>query len=563
MGEQVIVLTELTKQYGKFTAVDHIRLSIRKGEIFGLLGPNGAGKSTTILMMMGLTEPTSGIVEICGINSTTHPIEVKRKIGYLPEDVGFYDDMTGLENLMYTARLNGIPDKEAKVKALELMKRVGLEDQLKKKTGKYSRGMRQRLGLADVLIKNPEIIILDEPTSGIDPAGVQEFIELIRWLSKEEGLTVLFSSHHLDQAQKVCDRVGLFSNGKILALIDMAELKEKKQELSDIYNHYLRKEAKGMSKVNHPFWVIVHKEISDHVKSWRFLILIGIIALTCMGSLYTALTNIGAAIKPDDPDSSFLFLKLFTASDGTLPSFVLFINFLGPLLGIALGFDAVNSEQNKGTLSRMLSQPIHRDCIINAKFVAALIVIGIMLFVLGFLVMGFGLIAIGIPPTAEEFWRIVFFLITSIFYVAFWLNLAILFSLRFRQAATSALASVAVWLFFSVFYTMIVNLVAKGLSPSQMASPYQIISYQKFILGLMRLAPSELFNEATTTLLMPSVRSIGPLTMEQVQGAIPSPLPLGQSLLVVWPQLTGLIAATVICFAISYIMFMRREIRSR
>ncbi len=161
---------------------------------------------------------------------------------------------------------------------------------------------------------------------------------------------------------------------------------------------------------------------------------------------------------------------------------------------------------------------------------AALIVIGVMLFVLGFLVMGFGLIAIGIPPTAEEFWRIVFFIITSIFYVAFWLNLAILFSLRFRQAATSALASVAVWLFFSVFYTMIVNLVAKGLSPSQMASPYQIISYQKFILGLMRLAPSELFNEATTTLLMPSVRSLGPLTMEQVQGAIPSPLPLGQSL---------------------------------
>jgi len=238
MGEQVIVLTELTKQYGKFTAVDHIRLSIRKGEIFGLLGPNGAGKSTTILMMLGLTEPTSGIVEICGINSTTHPIEVKRKIGYLPEDVGFYDDMTGLENLMYTARLNGIPDKEAKVKALELMKRVGLEDQLKKKTGKYSRGMRQRLGLADVLIKNPEIIILDEPTSGIDPAGVQEFIELIHWLSKKEGLTVLFSSHHLDQVQKVCDRVGLFSSGKLLALIDMAELKEKKQELSDIYNHY-------------------------------------------------------------------------------------------------------------------------------------------------------------------------------------------------------------------------------------------------------------------------------------------------------------------------------------
>ena len=282
-----------------------------------------------------------------------------------------------------------------------------------------------------------------------------------------------------------------------------------------------------------------------------------------MGALDTALTNIGAAIKPDDPDGSFLFLKLFTVSDGTLPSFVLFINFLGPLLGIALGFDAVNSEQNKGTLSRMLAQPIHRDCIINAKFVAALIIIGALLFALGLLVMGCGLIAIGIPPTPEEFWRIILFIITGIFYVAFWLNISILFSLCFRQAATSALASVAVWLFFSVFYAMIVNVVAKALSPSGMVSVYHQISYQKFILGLMRLAPSELFNEATTTLLMPSIRSLGPLTMEQLQGAIPSPLPLGESIMIVWSQLTGLIAATVVCFAISYIVFMRREVRSR
>ena len=318
-----------------------------------------------------------------------------------------------------------------------------------------------------------------------------------------------------------------------------------------------------MNKVKHPFWVIVHKEIADHVHSLRFIILISIIVLTCMGALYTALTNIGAAIKPDDPDGSFLFLKLFTVSDGTLPSFVLFINFLGPLLGIALGFDAVNSEQNKGTLSRMLAQPIHRDCIINAKFVAALIIIGALLFALGLLVMGCGLIAIGIPPTPEEFWRIILFIITGIFYVAFWLNISILFSLCFRQAATSALASVAVWLFFSVFYAMIVNVVAKALSPSGMVSVYPQISYQKFILGLMRLAPSELFNEATTTLLMPSIRSLGPLTMEQLQGAIPSPLPLGESIMIVWSQLTGLIAATVVCFAISYIVFMRREVRSR
>lgn len=317
------------------------------------------------------------------------------------------------------------------------------------------------------------------------------------------------------------------------------------------------------STAKHPFWVIVSKEIGDHVKSWRFIILLFIIVLTCAGSLYTALSNIRDAIKPNDPDAAFFFLKLFTVSDGTLPSFTVFISFLGPLLGIALGFDAVNSEQTKGTLSRVLSQPIHRDYLINAKFVAALTVIGVMLFSLGFLVMGCGLIAVGIPPTAEEFLRVVFFLLVAIVYVAFWLNLSIFFSIKFRQAATSALACIAVWLFFSVFYNMILNLVGKAISPSAMASAHQIIAYQKFMLNLMRFAPSELFSEATSTLLMPSVRSLGPLTMEQVHGAIPSPLPLGQSLLVVWPQLTGLIAATVVCFALCYGSFMRREIRSR
>ena len=322
-------------------------------------------------------------------------------------------------------------------------------------------------------------------------------------------------------------------------------------------------EDAAMSNTNHPFWVIVNKEISDYVRSWRFIILIAIIALTCMGSLYTALTNIREAIKPNDPDGAFLFLKLFTVSDGTLPSFAVFISFLGPLLGISLGFDAINSEQNKGTLSRILSQPIHRDYLINAKFVAALAVIGIMLFMLGFLVMGFGLIAIGIPPTAEEFMRVVFFLFVSLFYVAFWLNLSIFFSIRFKQAATSALACVAIWLFFSVFYTMIVNWIAKMLMPSDMMSPYYAIGYQKIVWGIMSLNPCELFNQATSVLLMPSLRSLGPLMMEQVQGAIPSPLPLGQSLLVIWPQLTGLIAVTILCFALSYIIFMRREIRSR
>jgi ABC-2 type transport system permease protein len=330
------------------------------------------------------------------------------------------------------------------------------------------------------------------------------------------------------------------------------------KEVKIMYNIFKKDET-----AIHPFRVIVQKEISDHVSSWRFIILISIIALTCFGSLYTALANISNVSKANDPDAAYLFLKLYTISDGTLPSFFVFVSFLGPLLGISLGFDTVNSEQNKGTLSRILSQPVHRDYLINAKFVASLTVISVLLFALGFLVMGLGLIMIGIPPTPEEFWRIVFFILVSILYVAFWLNLAILFSVIFRQPATSALSCIAVWLFFTVFYNIIVNLIAKAIAPSEMATTHQVFRYQEIILTLIRILPSELYSEATTTLLMPSVRSLGPLTMEQIVGAIPGPLPLLQSLLLVWPQITGLIAATVLCFVISYVSFMKREVRSR
>jgi ABC-type transport system involved in multi-copper enzyme maturation permease subunit len=194
------------------------------------------------------------------------------------------------------------------------------------------------------------------------------------------------------------------------------------------------------SRTMHPFWVIVSKEVSDHVRSWRFIILIGLIALTCMGSIYTALTQFGKAVKPSNADDVFFFLNLFTLTDGTLPSFTIFISFLGPLLGISMGFDTINSEHNRGTLSRLLSQPIFRDYIINAKLVAALIVVSVLFFMLGFLVLGFGLITLGIPPTSEELIRIFFFIIISIAYVAMWLNLSIFFSVKFRQAATSALA---------------------------------------------------------------------------------------------------------------------------
>lgn len=216
MEKPIIELKGLTKYYGSLKAVDDLNLTVRKGEIFGLLGPNGAGKTTTILMMLGLTEPTAGTAMVCGYNATNNPIAVKKKVGYMPDSVGFYDSMTALENLAYIGRLNGIPESEVKDRAFEMMKAIGLGDAVDKKTSAFSRGMKQRLGLADVLIKQPDVIILDEPTLGIDPSGVKEFLMLIHQLSRQNGLTVLLSSHHLHQVQQVCDRVGIFVGGKML-----------------------------------------------------------------------------------------------------------------------------------------------------------------------------------------------------------------------------------------------------------------------------------------------------------------------------------------------------------
>lgn len=220
----IIELRGLTKKYGEFTAVNHLDLAIGRGEIFGLLGPNGAGKTTTILMMLGLAEPTSGTARVCGLDPVRQSLAVKRRVGYMPDDVGFYEDRTALDNLMFTARLNRIPEEEARRLALELLERVGLEQASGKKVGAFSRGMRQRLGLADVLIKRPEVIILDEPTLGIDPEGVRELLQLISDLSRKEQLTVLLSSHHLHQVQQICDRVGLFVQGKLIASGDIATL---------------------------------------------------------------------------------------------------------------------------------------------------------------------------------------------------------------------------------------------------------------------------------------------------------------------------------------------------
>ena len=230
MFSDVIIRTrDLVKEYGDVTAVDHLNLEIRKGEIFGLLGPNGEGKTTTTLMLLGLTDPTSGTAEIDGLDCTRDSLAVKKIVGYLPDNVGFYPDMTGRENLIFSGMMNGSSRKEAKERAAKLLERVNMTYAADRKTGTYSRGMRQRLGIADVLMKDPEIIIMDEPTLGIDPSGMRELTKLIRELSVKDGRTILISSHELYQIQEISDRVGIFVEGKMIACGGISELGQQLQ----------------------------------------------------------------------------------------------------------------------------------------------------------------------------------------------------------------------------------------------------------------------------------------------------------------------------------------------
>ncbi|MDO5550687.1 MAG: ABC transporter ATP-binding protein [Lachnospiraceae bacterium] len=231
MAENVIIrIQELTKCYGEKTAVSNLSLEIRKGEIFGLLGPNGAGKTTTTLMLLGLTEPTSGAAWIDGKDCIRDPIAIKRITGYLPDNVGFYADMTGRENLRFTGRLNGLPEPVIEERITSLLEKVGMTDAADQKAGTYSRGMKQRLGIADVLMKDPKVVILDEPTLGIDPEGMRELIQLIRRLAEEDGRTILISSHQLHQIQQICDRVGLFVDGTLIACGTIEELAKQMQQ---------------------------------------------------------------------------------------------------------------------------------------------------------------------------------------------------------------------------------------------------------------------------------------------------------------------------------------------
>jgi ABC-2 type transport system ATP-binding protein len=214
----------LTKHYDDLVAVDHLDLEVHAGEIFGLLGQNGAGKTTTILMLLGLTEPTSGAARVMGLDPTRGPLEVKRRVGYMPDSVGFYGDMTGRQNLRYTARLNRIEKAEAEATIDEVLDQVGLSARADDRVETYSRGMLQRLGIADALVKDPDVLILDEPTTAIDPLGVVEVLDLLRGLVRDRGMAILLSSHLLNQVQSVCDRIGIFAAGRLIGQGTMAEL---------------------------------------------------------------------------------------------------------------------------------------------------------------------------------------------------------------------------------------------------------------------------------------------------------------------------------------------------
>lgn len=224
MSDVLINAQGLTKRYGAFTAVDNLYLQIQEGEVFGFLGPNGSGKSTTILMLLGLTEPSEGQAQVCGFDPFREPLQVKRQIGYLPESVGFYNDLTGRENLLYMASLNNIDRSEADSKAaslLEMVELTGAKDQL---VGQYSRGMKQRLGLAEVLMKDPRLVILDDPTLGLDPTGVQWLLQLIQEMSSLRKIAVFVSSHQLHEVQRICNRVGIMSHGQMVLQGTMDEV---------------------------------------------------------------------------------------------------------------------------------------------------------------------------------------------------------------------------------------------------------------------------------------------------------------------------------------------------
>lgn len=305
--------------------------------------------------------------------------------------------------------------------------------------------------------------------------------------------------------------------------------------------------------------VVFWKELADHFSSRRFMILLAIIVLTGLWATYSA----GQTIRQEAENmpTEFVFLLLFTSQSGALFPLATFLGFLGPIVGITLGFDAISGEYARGTLSRVLSQPIYRDSLINGKFLAGLATVAIFWASVLILVIGMGISLLGFPPNGEELWRMLVFTFVGITYVGFWLALALLFSILFQRTVTAALGSLAVWLFLAIFVWMI----ARGLSSVIVPNPStteQLIRQTNIETVVSRFSPSTLYSESVHILLNPIARAFGPILEEQLTGILPTPLALGQSLLLIFPHIALLFALVGVCFGISYIKFMRAEIRA-
>ncbi len=300
--------------------------------------------------------------------------------------------------------------------------------------------------------------------------------------------------------------------------------------------------------------VVMLKELSDHLASARMRVLEWLVVLTALAAVYAAITQV-RDVTAEDP---FLFLRLFTTAREPLPSFVSFLGFLVPLMAIGLGFDAVNGEHNRRTLSRILSQPIYRDALLFGKFLAGLITLSISLIVLWLLVIGLGLLMLGVPPGGAEMGRALVFLAVTIAYAGVWLALAILFSVIFRSAATAALVTLGLWLFLTLIWPALAPAITQALVWSDDQATLVTTAQM-----LARLSPSTLYGEIVLALLHPTTRTLGPIYLSQLQGAVMgAPLPLSQSLLVAWPQIVGLIAASILLFVGGYVVFQRQEVRA-
>ena len=308
--------------------------------------------------------------------------------------------------------------------------------------------------------------------------------------------------------------------------------------------------------------VVMLKELSDHLTSVRMRVLEWLVVLVALAALYGAIQQ----IKDTTAEDPFLFLRLFTTSRDPLPSFVSFLSFLVPLMAIGLGFDAVNGEHNRRTLSRILSQPIYRDALLFGKFLAGLVTLSISLITLWLLVVGLGLFLIGIPPGAEEIARSFVFLLVTIVYAGVWLAMALLFSVVFRSAATVALVTLGLWLLVTFIWPVLSGALAQIIvppDPRYTALGLQTPGTAQLAQILARFSPSTLYAEIVVALLDPTTRALGPIYLSQLQGAVlGAPLPFGESVLIAWPQMVGMVATAIVLFVIGYVIFQRQEVRA-